>query len=206
MGLGPRDDARWRAPLPWVMGAVVKIAIICIVVAALVVVCFYNSFISKLNAVKFAFAGIDVQLKKRFDLIPNLVETVKAHMQHERETLAQITALRQKALAHGTPSSEQLRISDQLAPAIHGLVAQLENYPQLRASENFQLLQRNLSETEEQLSAARRAYNAAVMECNTALQTFPGNLFAKFFGFAPTDFFCAAETERAAPRVEDASK
>ncbi|MCL1921471.1 MAG: LemA family protein [Kiritimatiellaeota bacterium] len=172
-------------------------------VVAVVVIVIYNGFVGKRNAVRFAFAGIDVQLKKRFDLIPNLVSAVKAYMQHERETLERITALRARAVAEGTPPSEQLRLFDQLTPVIHGIVAQVENYPQLRASEQFQLLQRNLSEVEEQLSAARRAYNAAVTEYNTSLQVFPGNVFAALFGFKPTDLFSVADAERTAPRVKD---
>jgi len=175
--------------------------IISVVVMAIIIALIYNGFVTRLNAVKFAFAGIDVQLKKRFDLIPNLVSAVKAYMQHERETLERITELRQKAVAQDTPTAEQLRISDQLTHVIRGIVAQVENYPQLRASEQFQLLQRNLSEVEEQLSAARRAYNAAVTEYNTSTQVFPGNLFASLFGFKPTDLFSISETERTAPRV-----
>jgi len=174
-----------------------------VIVVAVVVILIYNSFITKRNAVKFAFAGIDVQLKKRFDLVPKLVSTVKAYMQHERETLERITALRTKAVAQGTPPSEQLRIYDQLTPVIHGIVAQVEDYPQLRASEQFLLLQRNLSEVEEQLSAARRAYNAAVMEYNTATQVFPSNLFASMFGFKSMESFSIASAERVTPHVKD---
>ena len=183
------------------MKLVIGVAVAVVVIIALI----YNSFVGKRNAVKFAFAGIDVQLKKRFDLIPNLVSAVKAYMQHERETLERITALRARAVAQDTPSSEQIRICDQLTPVLHGILAQVENYPQLRASEQFQLLQRNLSEVEEQLSAARRAYNAAVTEYNTATQVFPGNLFASLFGFRPMDLFSIAEAERAAPRVRDSA-
>jgi len=171
------------------------------VVVVVVIVLIYNGFVSKRNAVGFAFAGIDVQLKKRFDLIPNLVSAVKAYMQHERETLERITALRTKAIAQDTP--EQLRIYDQLTPTIHGIVAQVENYPTLYASEQFQMLQRNLTEVEEQLSAARRAYNAAVMEYNTATQVFPSNVFAALFGFKPTEPFSIANAERVTPNVKD---
>jgi len=177
------------------------IVLVAVAVVGIVLILIYNGFVVRRNAVKFAFAGIDVQLKKRFDLIPNLVSAVKAYMQHERETLERITALRQKAVSPDTPSAEQLRISDQLAPIIHGIIAQVENYPQLRASDHFQLLQRNLSEVEEQLSAARRAYNAAVTEHNTALQVFPDNLFAAMFGFGPVDLFSISDAERAAPRA-----
>jgi len=108
-------------------------------------------------------------------------------MQHERETLERITALRTKAVTQRT--SEQLRIYDELTPAIHGIVAQVENYPTLYASQQFQMLQRNLTEVEEQLSAARRAYNAAVMDYNTSTQIFPSNLFAALFGFKAMDPF-----------------
>ena len=181
------------------MEFVIGIAVVLAVVAILI----YNGFVTKRNAVGFACAGIDVQLKKRFDLVPMLVSAVKAYMLHERETLERVAALRTKAVARGTPPAEQLRISDQLTPALHGIVAQVENYPQLRASEQFLLLQRNMSEVEEQLSAARRAYNAAVMEYNTATQIFPSNLFAALFGFKPTDPFRIASAERSAPHVED---
>jgi len=173
-----------------------------IAVVAIIIILIYNGFVAKRNAVGFAFAGIDVQLKKRFDLIPKLVSAVKAYMQHERETLKRITALRTQAVAQGTPLSEQLRIYDQLTPDIHSIIAQVEDYPQLCASGPFQLLQRNLTEVEEQLAAARRAFNAAVMEYNTATQVFPSNMFAALFGFKPTDPFRIADAERVAPQVK----
>ena len=184
------------------MELLIGIAVVAAVIAAVVaVVVIYNGFVARRNAIAFAFAGIDVQLKKRFDLIPRLVDVVRGYMQHERETFARITALRTKAVAQGTPTAEQLRICDQLTPDINAIIAQVEDYPLLCASGPYQLLHRNLTEVEEQLSAARRAYNAAVMDYNTATQVFPGIMFAAFFGFKPAESFSVADAERNAPHT-----
>lgn len=165
----------------------------------------YNSLVIKRNNTNNAFAGIDAILKKRFDLIPNLIATVRAYASHERETFAEVTALRSKEYVKLT-DTEKAALSDgmQRAQTAFNLVA--EQYPQLRASENYLQLQAALNETEEQLSAARRAYNAAVTGYNNAIQMFPTNLFASMFGFKPKQVLATAEPERANPDVKELFK
>lgn len=161
----------------------------------------YNTLIVRRNNVTNAFGAIDAILKKRFDLIPNLVATVQAYAGHERETFAEVTALRTKDYAKLT-DAEKAALADgiQRAQTAFHLVA--EQYPELRVSENFIQLQGALNETEEQLSAARRAYNAAVTAYNNAIQMFPTNLFAALCGFKPGRVLETTEAERANPDVK----
>lgn len=156
----------------------------------------YNSFIFKRNNANKAFATIDVMLKKRFDLIPNLVETVKAYASHERNTLEQIVKLRAEAMKNDISDNEKIRLGSQCSPLLSRIIAISENYPELKANENFLNLQRNLTEIEEQISAARRAYNAAVTDFNNACEMFPGNIFASIFGFSQKALFTASDDEK----------
>lgn len=172
-----------------------------VLLGLLIVAGVYNSFIGKRNNVKNAYACIDVQLKKRCDLVPNLVACVKRYMEHEKGTLERIVQLRSHAMEPGLPDSTRFELDSQMSHALKGLMVQVESYPDLRASENVQSLQRNLSEIEEQLSAARRAYNASVTEYNNAVEMFPGNLFAGIFGFTRSAFFEVAPEERNNPNV-----
>ena len=172
--------------------------IACIVVAAclLLVVVMYNNLVRKRNYVDNAFGSIDAMLKKRFDLIPNMVATVQQYAAHEKELLAEVTEMRSKR--YGTLSGEEKADFDRaFTQAGRRLLAVAENYPQLRASENFLHLQRSLNEVEEQLSAARRTYNAHVTDYNNALMTFPSNLIAGLFGFTPRAVLSIPEEERA---------
>lgn len=155
----------------------------------------YNSLIGKRNMVDNAQAGVDVQLKKRYDLIPNLVETVKGYMKHEESVLTKLVELRNIPFSQMS-SDQKVALDKGMAQLMQGLRVTVEQYPDLKASENFMHLQRTLNETEEQLSAARRSVNAVVMSYNTAIQTFPNNLFAGIFGFTPRNFFEAAPQER----------
>ena len=173
----------------------VYIFILVIVVALLFVVGIYNGLVTRRNQVENAFAGIDVQLKKRYDLIPNLVEAVKGYMQHEKDVLARVIELRNKSYSTLT-DEEKNDLDNGMQTIANGLRVTVEKYPDLKASENVMMLQRSLNETEEQLAAARRSYNAAVLQYNNSLQTFPSNIFANMFGFTRRNFFEAKAEER----------
>ena len=166
----------------------------------------YNGFVRKRNDVDNAFAMIDAQLKKRFDLIPNLVGAVKTYMAHERETLEKITALRTRAMSPNTSGEELMAYGTEAAGLLHKIMVQVENYPDLKASANFLQLQNALDEVEEQLSAARRTFNGAVTEYNNAIQVFPNCIFAPLFGFRKRQVFEAAAEERVNPDVSSLFK
>src|SRR3989338_6049836 len=157
----------------------------------------YNRFVTLTNRVREAWSDIDVQLKRRYDLIPNLVETVKGYASHESGTLTKVTEMRTRAM-NATSPKDKADAENMLTGALKSLFAVAENYPNLKANENFVELQRELSDTENKIQAARRFYNGVVMELNTALQSFPSNLIGSTFGFAPRDFFQLGENEQAA--------
>jgi LemA protein len=161
----------------------------------------YNSLIAKKNQVDYAFSGIDVQLKKRHDLIPNLVATVRQYMEHERGLLERITELRARAISPNLPEGERMQVEAMLSTALRSLMIAVENYPNLKANENFLHLQASLNEIEEQLAAARRAYNAAVTDYNNAIEMFPTNFVASMMGLSRRTVFEATEQERATPDV-----
>ncbi|MBW3634930.1 MAG: LemA family protein, partial [Armatimonadetes bacterium] len=152
----------------------------------------YNGLVSRRNSVDNAFASLDANLQKRFDLIPNLVATVKGYATIERDLLEAVVQLRGEALRANSPAA-RLHSDGAIAPMMTQILALGESYPELKASANFGHLQRALTEIEEQISASRRAFNAAVNDYNTALERFPGNLFASPLGFARRDFYAAAE-------------
>jgi len=161
----------------------------------------YNSLIAKKNQVDYAYSGIDVQLKKRHDLIPNLVATVRQYMEHERGLLERITELRARAISPNLPEGERMQVEAALSTALRSLMVAVENYPNLKANENFLHLQASLNEIEEQLAAARRAYNAAVTDFNNAIEMFPTNFVASMMGLSRRAVFEATEEERATPDV-----
>ena len=171
----------------------------------LFVIIVYNSLAAKRANVQNAFAGIDVQLKKRCDLIPNLVSSVKAYMKHEAGTLEKLTELRTRAAA-ATDPVERLNLDRELSGALKNVMVQVEAYPDLKSSANVIQLQRSLNEIEEQISAARRTYNSAVTDYNLAIRIFPNNLLAGLFGFTESTLFEAAPEERANPNVGDLFK
>ena len=162
----------------------------------LFLIAIYNSLVGKKNQVLNAFASIDTLLKKRYDLIPNLVEAVKNYMQHERGTLTQITELRSQALSPKLSDSQKIDLNNKISKVLSGILVAVENYPNLKANENFLQLQAALNEVEEQISAARRAYNAAVTDYNNAIQMFPTNMVASLMAYKDKPFFETAETER----------
>lgn len=173
-----------------------------VVVLLILFIGFYNSLIRKRNQTENAFASIDVMLKKRFDLIPNLVATVKQYSQHEQETFSRIAELRN--LNYSELSDTDKRSFDEnFSQARQSFFILAESYPELKASENFLQLQRALNETEEQLSAARRAYNAAVTDYNNSVESFPSNILAKTFSFSRKDVYSIKEAERQVSDVKN---
>lgn len=169
------------------------------IVAVLVVVLIgiYNRFVRLTNRVEEAWADIDVQLKRRYDLIPNLVETVKGYMTHERETLDSVTEARTRAMG-ATTVEEHAEAENMLTGALKSLFAVSENYPDLKANENFVELQREITDTENKIQAARRFYNSVVIDLQNMLESFPTNIIGNMFGFKTKDYFALGEGEEAA--------
>lgn len=168
-----------------------------IAIAVLIIgITIYNSLVSKKNQVANAFSAIDVMLKKRFDLLPNLIETVKQYMQYEGDTLTKITELRGKALGMGATEGDKLAIDSQIGSAVKGLMVSVENYPDLKANQNFINLQSTWTESEEQIAAARRNYNATVTTYNNAVMMFPGNMFAGMLGYQTMPVLESTAAER----------
>ena len=161
----------------------------------------FNNLISKKNKVEEAYSGIDVMLKKRTDLSPRLVNTVKGSMQHERETLTELTQLREKLLNKDTSPNDRFTMENQLGKLLGNIQLRAEAYPELKANQNFALLQNSLNEMEEQLSAARRAYNAAVNSFNNGMEMFPSNIVAKLMGYTNRTLFTIEPAEAKAPEV-----
>jgi LemA protein len=173
--------------------------IIILSVVALVFLIFigmYNNLIRKRNEVDNAFGGMDVQLKKRYDLIPNIVATVKQYATHEKELLTKVTEMRAKATSGNLSSDEKVDLDNQISAGMKSIMVAVENYPDLKASENFLNLQRTLNEVESQISAARRTYNAVITDYNNAIQTFPSNIMAGMMSLQRKEVFVIPETER----------
>ena len=191
----------------------VIVIIAIIVVAAMAVAGPYNALVTLRQRYKNAFAQIDVQLKRRYDLIPNLVETAKGYMKHERETLEAVIAARNQAVtatraAVGDPGGEETmasfnRAEGNLGGAMRRMMLLVENYPDLKASQNMLALQEELASTENKVSFARQSYNDAVTAYNIKREVFPTNLVARFFNFAPAVLFEVTDAvEREAPKVQ----
>lgn len=166
-----------------------------VVVVGFWIVAMYNNLVALRNNRENAFADIDVQLKQRHDLIPQLVSAVKGYMNHERGTLEAVTAARTRAMGAST-INEKIEAEQQLSSAIRGLNVQIEAYPDLKASANFMQLQTEMSDIENKLAAVRRYFNSATKELNTAVQRFPNNIFAGMFGFKTEPFFDLGESQR----------
>ena len=169
--------------------------VVVLVIVALAGIMMYNTLVRRQNAVEQAFGTIDVQLTQRYDLIPKLVETVKQFMTHERSLLEDIVRLRSQAMS-STTTAEKVAANNELTNALGRLNVQVENYPQLRSSDTFVMLQRSLNEVEEQLAAARRSYNAAVTEYNNSVESFPSSLVAGMGGFRGEKVFAADAQKR----------
>jgi LemA protein len=177
--------------------------VILVIVALLVVIAIgaYNSLVVKRNRVKNGWSQIDVQLKRRIDLIPNLVETVKGYAAHEKAIFERIAEARSLAINAKGPA-ESAKANNALTDTLKTLFAVAENYPNLKANENFLKLQEELSATENKIAFSRQFYNDVVMDYNNATQMFPSNIFAGMFGFKQAEFYNVPEAEREAPKVK----
>ena len=183
--------------------SIILIVVIVVILLFLIItiVHMYNNLVGLRNRVKNSYAQIDVQLKRRNDLIPNLVETVKGYAGHEKGVLEEVTKARANVM-NASGIEETSAADNQLTGALKSLFAVAENYPDLKANSNFQQLQTELSETEDKISYARQFYNDVVLKYNNACQKFPSNIIAGLFGFKEEAFFEAPAEERAVPQVE----
>jgi len=189
------------------VGPVLLIILGVIVLIAIALVVSYNRFVSQKNLVRDAWANIDTELRRRYDLIPNLVETVKGYAAHEREVFEEVARTRSLAAgATGTPAA-QAAAEGPFVAALGKLFAVAENYPELKANQNFLALQSELANTEDRLQTARRFYNANVRDLNRRVQSFPSNIIANMFHFEPAEFFEVDEAIRqaGAPQVSFAT-
>lgn len=172
------------------------VILVVVVVVALWLIAAFNGFVTLKNRAKEAFSDIDVQLKRRYDLIPNLVETVKGYATHERELLEKVTQARASAMS-AQGMKEKAGAENQLSETLKSLFAVSENYPDLKASTNFLELQRELADTEDKIQAARRFYNTNVRDLNIKVESFPDNIIANSFGFKQMELFqTASEAEK----------
>jgi len=172
-----------------------------VVVGVIWLVAIYNGFVTLRYRVKEAWSDIEVQLKRRYDLIPNLVEAVKGYMQHEKGVFEKVTQARAAAMGAHT-AEEHAKAENMLTDTLKSLFAVAENYPDLKANTNFLELQRELSDTENKIQASRRFYNNNVMTMNTAVDSFPSNLLAKIFGFKHEEFFDLPDNDAAQQPVK----
>jgi len=178
----------------------ITITLIILAVIVLWIIFAYNRFVSLVNRAKEAWADIAVQLKRRYDLIPNLVETVKGYASHESSAFENVTKARAAAMSllAQAGASSKAQIENQLSGALKTLFAVSEAYPDLKANQNFLQLQKELGDTEDKIQASRRFYNTIVMTLNTAIQSFPGNVISSSFGFKPMDLFELGADEQSA--------
>ncbi len=166
------------------------------ILLAIIIIGIYNGLIRRKNEVENAFGGMDAQLKKRYDLIPNMVSTVQQYATHEKDLLENITSLRAQATKGDLSNDEKVALDNQISGALKSIMVSVENYPDLKSSENFMNLQRTLNEVESQISAARRSYNAAVTDYNNGIETFPSSIIASQMKLVRKQVFEIPETER----------
>ena len=171
-------------------------SLIVIGVIVVIVVLMYNSLVAKKNEVDNMFASVDTLLKKRYDLIPNLVATVKEYMEYEKELLDKVTKLRTEAMRPGIGEKRKMELDKEITASLGSILVAVENYPELKANENVLHLQHTLAEIEAQISAARRAYNQAVTDYNNALEMIPTNILANMMHYTPKELFSIDESER----------
>ncbi len=182
------------------MTPLIVIAVVAVLIV-LYVLGLYNGLITARNRVKESWSGIDVQLKRRSDLIPNLVEAVKGYAAHEKEVFENVTKARSALLGAGN-AKEAAVADNMLTGALKSLFAVAEAYPELKASDNFKELQEEISDTETKIAASRQFYNSNVLDFNTKIQVFPNSLLAGMFGFQPSEFFEAGEEDRKEVKVK----
>ncbi len=175
--------------------------LLAILLIFVVVVVMFNSLVAKKNRVKNAFASVDVQLKKRYDLVPNLIATVNKYMQHEQATLTKLTELRGLAQSGRMGTRGRVELENKFSQAMESIMVAVENYPDLKASQNFLSLQGSFNEIEEQLSAARRTFNAVTTDYNDAVEMFPTNVLAGLIGYRLRPLFEIPAIERENPNA-----
>ncbi|MCU0782777.1 MAG: LemA family protein [Verrucomicrobia bacterium] len=178
-----------------ILGVIVLVPVVWVVVQ-------YNSLVSLRNFISESWSNVDTELKRRYDLIPNLVATVKGYAAHEREVLERVTDLRNRCAVNNGSPGEQARDEVQLVDALKQLLVVVENYPQLKANQHFLKLQGELINTENRIQAARRFYNGNVRDYRNKSETFPSNLVAGMFGFQPHEFFSVPPSVKEVPNVE----
>lgn len=173
-----------------------SLSLIILVVVVIILVLMYNSLVSKKNQVENIFASVDVMLKKRYDLIPNLVASVNRYMEHEQGLLSEVTKLRSDANKPNISDEQKIDLDAKISSALGSIMVAVEEYPDLKANENVMHLQSSLNEVEEQLSAARRAYNQAVTDYNNAIEMIPTNFMASAMAYRRKELFTIIEQER----------
>lgn len=178
----------------WVLLAILAVVILWLVGT-------YNGLVTLKNRVNEAWSDIDVQLKRRYDLIPNLINTVKGYATHEKEVFEKVTEARTRAMGAGS-AADKAQSENMLSGALKSLFAVSENYPELKANQNFLELQRELTDTEDKIQAARRFYNTNVRDFNIKIEVFPTNLIAGLLNFTKREFFGAEEAEKELPKVQ----
>ena len=170
--------------------------LVVLAILVIVVILMYNSLVAKKNEVDNVYAGLDAILKKRYDLIPNLVSIAKEYMEYEKELLSDITKLRSRAINPNLSEKEKIKLDKEITSKLGSILVAVENYPELKANENMLHLQKTLTEVEAQISAARRAYNQAVTDYNNALEMIPTNVLASFMNYRKKELFEISEDER----------
>ncbi|MCD6338373.1 MAG: LemA family protein [Verrucomicrobia bacterium] len=173
-----------------------------LLLAAIYVIAQYNGLVALRNHIREAWADVDTELKRRYELIPNLVETVRGYARHEREVLERVVELRNRCAANRGPVSSQAVEEEQLVDGLRQLLAVVERYPELKADKHFLELQRELVRTEDRIQAARRFYNGNVRDYRNKCESFPSNLVARLFGFKPEDYFRVKPAVREAPDAD----
>jgi LemA protein len=180
-----------------------SISLIIAIVIVLILVLMYNSLVGKKNQVENIFASVDTMLKKRYDLVPNLVASVSKYMEHEKSLLTEVTKLRAEANKPNVSDAQKIALDAKMSAALGSLMIAVEAYPELKANENVMHLQRSLNEVEEQISAARRAYNQAVTDYNNAIEMIPTNFMATAMNYKRKDVFVIPENERKNVNVKE---
>lgn len=178
------------------------VAMVVLAIPMLYVVLTYNSLVALRNHIRDAWSNIDTELKRRYELIPNLVATVKGYAAHEREVLERVTQLRSQCIASTGAPSQQAADENQLVGALQQLMVVVEGYPDLKADSQFAMLQKELVNTEDRIQAARRFYNGNIRDYRNKQECFPSNLVASVFGFAPVEFFTVHPSVREVPDVD----
>ncbi len=173
-----------------------------VLISAITIISIYNGFIRKRSMVHEAWSGIDIQLKRRYNLIPALIETVKSYAEHEEKIFANVTKSREKCLTGTTDIEKRSAEENQLTKGLRSVFALAENYPDLKANSNFQKFQEDLNEIEEQIQLARRYYNGSTRELNISVDSFPSNIIANIFNFKKEEFFEIEEPQKLMPKVK----